>query len=261
MNFFYVPLIFTAIIYYIQIYICEKTAITQFITYSPQWWTLILPVIYLILSIRKKNRIGIIVNCLLVCFCLSAFLLINSIPMWDKTVSTIKEKPEEYISLHFNESLGFIEINEGQNVYFSYKPFNYKVNINKEETNIEEFEEKYTVKIDNRLKAAKYHTENFDIYYIECTAPYFSQKNGLAENIYDYVNKNSKTAIIFGDLGFPKRGLNYEFISQKFNDCSKLYAYSLLQTKYILTTKDLTPYYFSNFHRATDGNEFRIKIK
>lgn len=204
MNFIFVPIITTAIVYFIQIYICEKSLITQLITYSPQYWTLIIPIIYLYLALKKKHKIGIIVNICLILYCCSAFLCYNS--------SFFEEKVKNVL---YNNHILSINDNE-------YKPIKTK-----------------EISIDPRIKCELIKTKEFDIYYIKCIKPYYSSKFELGDKIYNYVKSNSKKAVIYGDLGFPARGLNYELMTFRFKE-HKLYKYfKLNDTNYLFTTKNL----------------------
>lgn len=205
MNFIFVPLITTAIIYFIQIYICERYLLTQFITYSPQYWTFIIPIIYLILAIKKKHKIGIIVNGCLILYCCSAFLCYNSSFFEEKIKNVSYNKQNQTISINNEE----------------YKPIKVK-----------------NLDIDPRINCQYIKTKNFDLYYIKSTVPYYSDKYQLSDNIYNKI-KNNKNIVIYGDLGFPSRGLNYQLMNFRYRE-HKLYKYfKLNDTNHLFTSKDL----------------------
>ena len=191
MNFIFVPTVITAIIFFIELIICETYITAQFITYCPQFYTFIAPVIYLILALKAKHKTGIIVNLCLILFCCSAFLCYNT------------------------------------------------GNISQEKLNIANKINKGTdVQIDSRLDCKVYKTDKYDIYIVNCNKPYYSSKKHLAQNIYKFVNKNSKNAIIMGDLGFPARGLNYDYMSKKFKEEKHCPYFKLNDTNYLFYTEN-----------------------
>ena len=243
MDFIFVPVVVTAVFYYIQIFMCEHHIITQTITYVPQFHTLVLPVIYLILALRKKHKGGIFVNVLLLLFCLSAFFGLNFMGNFPEKecnsernlLICFQGRNSEFLEgdVFFDRPekqklLSGIGVSEKLFCWHSHKGERYIENV----ADIDERLTAYTVK-KSKVKDKVY--SETDIYYIDCFKPYYSSKERLAQSIYDYVSKNSKRAIIFGDLGFPSRGLNYELVKSKFN---VLYNSG---TYYILSTKNITP--------------------
>ena len=232
MEFIFVPTVFTAAIFYIQLYICEISPVTQLITYSPQYWTFIVPIIYLCISIKKKSKLGIWVNIFLILFCMSAFLTFN----FGENIPKSEDKNELKIVLpECKDNLGEI-VTEG----FTYKITdmikcndNLCAKIPAEEIELDEriSLEKWVIKSEDR---------DIDCYKPVVKIPYYGPKKDMAKLICEYVTKNSKEAIIIGDFGFPQRSINYEVMSKDFKDYNKIKAgFALNKTCFVFVSKEM----------------------
>lgn len=232
MNFIYIPTVFTAIIYYIETFICEKFWITELLTCIPGWWTLIIPAIYLVLAIRKKHKIGIIINILLIIFCLDAFCDIPKIPI-DREINytSVNEETDRYFEINYSKDLK----------KFTVKDYKTK-------------DGEYS--IDPVMEVTFSEGKEFDIYHIRNRSMFSGCSPIFARILYDYVTEKGKPAIIYGNFGFPERGLNYEFIKEHFNmiECETEPGH------YILFTQSLIPYYYSNLDRDKDRYIIRFKL-
>ncbi len=232
MEFIFVPTVWTAVVYYIQIYICEMSPITQLITYSPQYWTFIVPLIYLFISIKKKSKLGIWVNVFLILFCASAFLTFN----FGESIPKSEGKNIIKISVPVNkDNLGEIVTED-----FTYKITDMiKCNDNLcAKIPVEEIDldtrvslEKWTIKVEGK---------DIDCYKVKMKVPYYSPKKDMAKMICEYVKDKSKDAIIIGDFGFPQRSINYEIMAKEFKDYNKIKpGFALNKTCFVFVSKDL----------------------
>jgi len=231
MNFIFVPVTITALIYFIENFIGEQYLLTQFITYSPQVWTLILPLIYLTLAIKAKHKVGILVNIGLILFICSAFFGYN-VPF-----TTNNEKADLSVISYNNKPL---EINN--------EIINNKL--------------KHTIDGNNIfISKIKENNTTIDIYNVVYNGNYYQSRKDFATKLIEYVNNKSEYAIISGDMNFPPRGLNYIKLTDDYNDSFTAfkgfgYTNNLNRTKYIFCTKNITPisyttnknYIKANFH-------------
>ena len=232
MDFIFVPVVFTAAVFYIQIFICEASPITQLITYSPQYWTFALPIIYLIISIKKKSKLGIWVNVFLILFCVSAFLTFN----FGESIPKSEGKNPVKVSMPVNkDNLGEIVTED-----FTYKITDMiKCNDNLcAKIPVEEID------LDTRVSLEKWviksEDRDIDCYKVKVRVPYYSPKKDMAKLICEYVTENSKNAVIIGDFGFPMRSLNYETMAKNCKDYNKIKkGFMFDKTCFVFTTKNM----------------------